>query len=214
MYIITATFDVEQAQARATELLMLGDTPDRLAERLGQTRDLKDIKEGVTAVSFKKLITEVGRLKNFIALEKQIEDVKNGKSLLGFFGSGYKEKQIAKLTEERRKFGSLIEAPRWFYKHPRVRLLSAIRDYALDCSQQGDAVWNEIDEKKLVFPIVEIFEKADVPAAEKLARELEKPLKDITPKFLLESFEGNRSINFDLEKGVAIYYAPAPGPTA
>jgi hypothetical protein len=213
MYIITATFDVEQAHAKATELFALGDSPDRLVERLGTPRDLQMVKEGALPASFKKLISEVTRLKQFVALEKQIDELKNDKSMLRFLGSGFKEKQIAKLTEERRKFGSLIEAPRWFYKQPRVRLLSAIRDYALDGSQQGDAVWNDIDEKKLVFPIVEIFEKADVAAAEKLAAELEKPLKEISPRFLLEKFEGNRSINFDLEKGVAIYYVPAPGPT-
>jgi hypothetical protein len=214
MYIITATFDVEQAHAKATELLTLGDSPDRIAERLGAARDLEMIKEGALPASFKKLIGEVTRLKQFVALEKQLGELKNDKSMLRFLGSGFKEKQIAKLNEERRKFGSLIEAPRWFYKQPRVRLLSAIRDYALDGSQQGDAVWNDIDEKKLIFPIVEIFEKADVRAAEALAGELEKPLKDISPRFLLEKFEGNRSINFDLEKGVAIYYAPAPGPAA
>ena len=214
MYIITATFDVEQAHARAAELLALGDTPDRLAERLGSPRELKMVKEGVVAGSFKKLVAEVTRLRQFVALDKQIEDLKNDKSMLRFLGSGFKEKQMAKLNEEQRKFGSLLEAPRWFYQHPRVRLLSAIRDYALDGSQQGDAVWNDIDEKKLVFPIVDIFEKADVPAAEALAKELEKPLKDIATQFLLEKFEGNRSINFDLEKGVAIYYAPAPGPTS
>jgi hypothetical protein len=214
MYVITATFDAEQAQARATELLVLGDTPERLAERLGLMRDLAVVKEGVPTVSFKKLVAEITRLKNFIALDKQIDEVKEGRSMFKFLGSGFKEKQIAKLEEERRKFGSLLEAPRWFYKHPRVRLLSAIRDYALDGSQQGDAVWNDMDEKKLVFPIVDLFEKADVGGAEKLARELEKPLQDISPRFLLENFEGNRSITFDLQKGVAIYYAPAPGPVS
>jgi hypothetical protein len=213
MYLITATFDVEQAHAKATELLTLGDTPDRLAERLGLPRDVKMVKEGALVASFKKLPVEVTRLKQFIALDKQLEDLKTDKSMLRFLGAGFKEKQIAKLNEERRKFGSLIEAPRWFYTQPRVRLLSSIRDYALDSSQQGDAVWNDIDEKKLVFPIVDIFEHADVAAAEALAKELEKPLKDISTHFLLEKFEGNRSINFDLEKGVAIYYAPTPGPT-
>jgi hypothetical protein len=211
MYLITATFDVEQAHAKAAELLALGDTPDRLAERLGSMHDLPMVKEGVPVASFKKLIDEVTRLKQFIALEKQIAELKAGKSMVRFLGSGFKEKQIAKLEEERRKFGSLIEAPRWFYKQPRVRLLSAIRDYALDGSQQGDAVWTDIDEKKLVFPIVNIFESADVAEAQALAGELEKPLKDIAPRFLLEKFEGNRSINFDLEKGVAIYYAPVSG---
>jgi hypothetical protein len=214
MYLITATFDVEQAQAKATELLTLGDTPDRLTERLGSPHDGGMVKEGVAAVSFKKLITEVTRLKQFIALDEQIAEVRNDRSMLRFLGAGFKEKQLAKLTEERRKFGSLLEAPRWFYGQPRVRLLSAIRDYALDGSQQGDAVWSEIDEKKLVFPIVDIFEKADVTGAEKLAAEIEKPLKEINPRFLLEKFEGNRSISFDLEKGVAIYYAPAPGASA
>ncbi len=211
MYIITATFDVEQAHAKATELLTLGSSPERLAERLGTPRDLEYIKEGVLPVSFKRVIADITKLKKFIEVEKQIEELQADKSVLRFLGGKFKEKQIAKLQEERRKFGSLIEAPRWFYKQPRVRLLSAIRDYALDGSQQGDAVWNEIDERKLVFPIVNIFEQADLVGAEALIAEIEKPLKDVSPAFLLKNFEGNRSISFDLEKGVALYYAPAPG---
>jgi hypothetical protein len=211
MYIITATFDVEQAHAKVTELLALSDSAERLAERLGIMRDLDFVKEGLAPASFKQMIADITRLKHYVDLEAQIEEVRNDKSMLRFLGTGFKEKQMAKLAEERRKFGSLIEAPRWFYRHPRVRLLSAIRDYALDGSQQGDASWSEIDEKKLSFPIVKIFEKADLEAAEILVKEIEKPVRDISPRFLLESFEGNRSISFDLSKGVAIYYAPAPG---
>jgi hypothetical protein len=214
MYIITATFDVEQAHAKAAELFALSDSAERLAERLGIMRDLDFVKEGLAPASFKRMIADVTRLKHYVDLEAQIEEVRNDKSMLRFLGAGFKEKQMAKLAEERRKFGSLIDAPRWFYRHPRVRLLSAIRDYALDGSQQGDATWSEIDEKKLSFPIVKIFEKADLEAAEILVKEIEKPVRDIGSRFLLESFEGNRSISFDLSRGVAIYYAPAPGSAA
>jgi hypothetical protein len=210
MFIITATFETDQAIGKASELLALADSPERLAERLGMTRDLEIIKQGVTDVSFKRLVTDIGRLQQYIELEKQIVDVKTDKSMLRFLGTGFKEKQLTKLREERRKFGSLIEAPRWFYKQPRVQLLSAIRDYALDGSQQGDAAWAEIDEKRLVFPIANMFESADKSYAEDLAARLEKPLKDFDPRYLLEHFEGNRSISFDFETNVVIYYTPAP----
>jgi hypothetical protein len=210
MYIITATFEAEQAFARASELLALGDAPDRLAERLGVMRDVAVIKQGVAVSPFKRLIEDLLRLKQFIEIEKQIEDVQNDKTMLRFLGARFKEKQLAKLQSERRKFGSLIEAPRWFYKQPRVQLLSAIRDYALDGSQQGDAAWTDVDEKSLVFPIAEMFEAADLVFAETLVKELERPLKDIDPHFLLEKFEGNRSIAFDFKTSMATYYAPAP----
>jgi hypothetical protein len=210
MYIIAATFDSEAAFARTTELLALGDSPERLAERLGITRDLQVVKEGVVTASFKKVVTDIQRLKHFVELESQLEEIKNGKSMLRFLGAGFKEKQIAKIEDERRKFGSLIEAPRWFYKQPRVQLLSAIRDYALDGSLQGDAAWIEIEESKLVFPIVRMYENADQTFAETLVAQIEKPLKDIDSRFLLEQFEGNRSITFDFEKGLAHYYTPAP----
>ncbi len=55
-----------------------------------------------------------------------------------------------------------------------------------------------------------MFENADLVFAETLVAELGKPLKDIDPRFLLEKFEGNRSISFDFEKSVALYYTPAP----
>ena len=93
---------------------------------------------------------------------------------------------------------------------PRVQLLSAIRDYALDGSQQGDAAWIEMEREKLVFPIAAMFEAADKVFAQELVTQIEKPLKDVDPRFLLEKFEGNRSITFDFDKGTAIYYTPAP----
>jgi hypothetical protein len=210
MYIITATFDAEAALGRASELLALGDSPERLAERLGATRDLEMVKEGVAPVSFKQVTTDMQRIKKYVEVEKEIADVKAGKSMFRILGAGYQEKQLAKLEETRRKLGSLIEAPRWFYKQPRVQLLSAIRDYALDGSQQGDAAWIEIEEEALVFPIAKMFETSDQAFAQTLVEQLEKPLQDVDPRFLLEKFEGNRSVTFDFEKGAVLYYTPAP----
>jgi len=210
MYIITATFDADAAFARTSELLALGDSPERLAERLGITRDIEMVKQGVMNVSFKRLLDDIKRLKNYVKINKQIADIKADRSPLRLLGTSFKERQIAKLEGEREKFGSLIEAPQWFYQQPRVQLLSSIRDYALDGSQQGDAVWTEIERENLVFPIAAMFEGADKAFADALVAQIEKPLKDIDPRFLLEKFEGNRSVTFDFDKGVAMYYAPAP----
>jgi hypothetical protein len=210
MYFITATFDPDAAFARASELLALGDSPERLAERLGVTRDLEIVKQGVVSSSFKRLMNDMSHLKHYVDIQKQIDDVRTGKTMLRFLGDGFKEKQIAKLEAEAKKFGSLLEAPKWFYEQPRVHLLSSIRDYALDGSQQGDAAWTDMDRDALVFPIAQMFEKADQAFAQTLVTQLEKPLKDVDTRFLLEKFEGHRSISFDFDKGVAIYYTPAP----
>jgi len=210
MYIITATFDPDAAFARTSELLALGDSPERLAERLGVTRDLDTIKQGVLSSSFKRLLNDMAQLKLYVDINRQIEEVRNGKTIMRFLGDGFKDKQIAKLEAEARKFGSLIDAPKWFYQQPRVLLLSSIRDYALDGSQQGDATWTDVERDTLVFPIAQMFETADKVFAQEIVTQLEKPLKDVDPRFLLEKFEGHRSITFDFEKGVAIYYTPAP----
>ena len=178
------------------------------AERI--LRDLDVVKKGVVPSSFKRLINDIKEIQHYVEIERQIEEVKNGKSMLSFLGSGFKEKQIAKLEGELRKFGALIEAPRWFYMQPRVVLLSSIRDYALDGSQQGDATWIEVEQEKLVFPIANMFENADMDFATKLVEQLEKPLRNMDPRYLLEKFEGHRSITFDFEKNVAFYYTPAP----
>jgi hypothetical protein len=210
MHIIAASFDAEAAITRTREVLALGDSPERLAEKLGITRELEMIKEGVVSASFKRLAADIKKLTQYKEVEKQLDEIKADKSVLRFLGAKFKEKQIAKLEEDLLKFGALIEAPRWFYRQPRVQLLSAIRDYALDGSQQGDAAWIEVDEDKLDFPIVNMYEKADQAFALNVTAQLEKPLKDVDPKFVLEKFEGNRSISFDFEKGVATYYTPAP----
>ena len=67
-----------------------------------------------------------------------------------------------------------------------------------------------MDRDSLKFPIAEMFETANKSFAQELVAQLEKPLKDVDPRFLLEKFEGHRSITFDFDKGVAIYYTPAP----
>lgn len=210
MYIITATFDPDAAFTRTSELLALGDSPERLAERLGVARDLEMIKQGVASASFKRVLNDIRELKQIVEIDRQIEDLKKDKSMLRFLGSGFKEKQVAKLEAERQKAGGLIEGPAWFYQQPRVLLLASIRDYALDGAEQGDAAWVETDPNKLAFPIVSMFETADQAFAENLVAQIEKPLKDIDPRFLLEKFEGHRSITFDFDKGVAVYYTPAP----
>jgi hypothetical protein len=210
MYIITATFDPDAAFARASELLALGDSPERLAERLGVTRDLTIVKQGVVSSSFKRVLNDMTLIKHYIELKKQMDEIRNGKTMLRFLGDGFKEKQMGKLEAELKKMGSLLDAPKWFYEQPRVHLLSSIRDYALDGSQQGDAAWTDVDRDALVFPVAAMFESADKTFAQEIVTQLEKPLKDIDPRFLLEKFEGHRSITFDFDKGVAIYYTPAP----
>jgi len=210
VYIITATFDADAAFARASELLALGDSPERLAERLGVTRDLAMVKQGVQTPSFRRLLADIKHLKKYVEIRQQIDDVRNGKTIMRFLGNGAKEKQLARLEDEAKRFGSLLEGPTWFYQQPRVQLLSAIRDYALDGSQQGDAAWTEVERDSLVFPIAAMFEAADKTFAQELVTQLEKPFKDVDPRFLLEKFEGHRSIMFDFDKGTAIYYTPAP----
>ena len=46
-----------------------------------------------------------------------------------------------------------------------------------------------------------MFEKADKAFAQQLVVQLEKPLKDVDPRFLLEKFEGHRSINVRFRQG-------------
>ena len=212
MHLITAPFDGDKAEARVAELLGMGDSPERLAEMIGTPRDLDIVREGVQAVSFKRLLVEVDRIRKYVELDEQINKLESDKSMLRFLGSGFKEKQLGRLDEEKKKFGSLLEGPRWFYQQPRVRLLSAIRDCALEVSQLGEPTWSEVDERHLVFPIVDIFEHADRDGAQILLEELEKPLREVSPRYLLESFEGHRSITFDFKTGVVLYHVPEPPP--
>jgi hypothetical protein len=210
MYVITATFDPELAQARIREMLALGDTPEALAERLGIARDATMVTQGVVTGSFKRLLTEVKKHRQFLDIGRQIAEARKGTTMGRFLGSGFQEKKVAKLEEERKKFGSPLEAQHWFYSHPRVVLLSTVRDYALDGALNQDARWTETDPSKLPFPIAAMFEAADLDFAKTLADELEKPLKQISAEFLLQKFEGHRSIGFDVATATATYYMPAP----
>jgi hypothetical protein len=209
MFVITATFAAERAYAAINELLAMADSPDRLAEKLGLPLDVEMVQQGAAHASFKRIVADVKKLKHYREIGGQIESLKAGTSMARFLGSGFQDKQRAKLEAERKKFGSPLDAPAWFYRQPRVVLLSSIRDYALDLSLHDDAAWAEVEPAQLTFPIATMYESADVDFAEALVIELEKPLKKINPKFLLQNFEGHRSIAFDIEAGIATYYAPA-----
>jgi hypothetical protein len=191
MYVITATFDPELAQARIREMLALGDTPEALAERLGIARDAAMVKQGVVTGSFKRLLTEVKKHRQFLDIGQQIAEARKGTTMGRFLGSGFQEKKVAKLEEERKKFGSPL-------------------DYALDGALNQDARWTETEPSKLPFPIAAMFDAADLDFAKALADELEKPLKQISAEFLLQKFEGHRSIGFDVATATATYYMPAP----
>jgi len=214
MFIITATFDEELALNRIREMLALTDTPEQLADRLGMTRDLDLVRQAVITPSFKRLITEVKNRRQYIEIGEQIAEARGGKSVSRLFGSGFQEKKIARLEAERGKIPSLDTAQRWFYTHPRVVLLSSIRDFALDGALHPDAAWRETTIAELPFPIAKMFETADLEFAKEVAAELEKPLKQADAKFLLTKFEGHRSIGFDIATQTATYYVPAPSESA
>lgn len=211
MFVITATFDEELALGRIRDMLALADTPETLAERLGIERDVDLVRRAVVTPSFKRLLNDVKARKQYVEIGRQIDEVKTG-GLVRLFGS--KEKKIARLEEERGKIPPLIDTERWFYAHPRVNLLSTIRDYALDGALHADAAWREVDPSILPFPVAVMFAEGDIEFVKTLTAQLEKPLKQIDPAFLLTKFEGHRSIGFDLETHMATYYVPAPTETA
>ena len=97
---------------------------------LGITRDLESVREGVKPASFQQVLAEVGEMQKFLEVEKQIEKLKTDQSMLRFLGSGFKEKQLTRLGEERAKFGSLIEGPPLVLPataHPAAFLHSRLR---------------------------------------------------------------------------------------
>ena len=210
MFVITATFEEELALSRIRDVLAMADTPEAMAERLDLTRDLETVRQAAVTPSLRRLMTEVKSRRQYLEITQQIETARSGNSPARFFGTGFSEKKVSRLNEERRKIPPLLDAKRWFYTLPRVVVLSTIRDFALDGALHPDAAWREVTPSSLVFPIATMFEAGDLDFAKELTHELEKPLKQIDPRFLLTRFEGHRSIGFDLKTRVATYYAPAP----
>jgi hypothetical protein len=212
VYILTSTFDADTAVSKVAELLALGDQAERLAEKLGLPKTTEQVQEGVKAVSFKKLISDVEKLKTVLTLEQDIEKLKQGHWSQKFVGRTFIDSKLTSLVTKKRKLGSIVEAPRWYYKQPRVWLLAAIRDYALDASNQNDAEWVDTEQGALVDNgVITMFETGDVAKAKQLAVELEKPLADVDPKFVLEHVEGQRSFHFNLKVNSVTYFAPVRG---
>ena len=189
MYVLKATFEPKLALEKVSEILALAEEPERVAEKLGIVGPIERVRAGIDQRDFKRLLKDMERLHQFVAIEKQMADIREGRWAFNFMGKGYANKQLDKLSEKRRKLGSLIEAPRWFYKQERVRLLAALRDYAMDISEQGDSEWVDMDYHAGHFPIVGMFESGDTNAARELIAQLEKPFAELSPRFVLTGIE-------------------------
>ncbi|PTX99899.1 hypothetical protein DB346_19000 [Verrucomicrobia bacterium LW23] len=213
MHLLTAAFDPETAISRVSEIFALSDSPERIAEKLNVPNEVDRVKDGMAVPQCKRLLADIDKLRAFVDLEKQIEDVKAGKWSWNFLGKSARDAHLAKLLDKRRKFGSLIEAPRWFYRLDRVWLLHCIRDYALDsATQMADSEWIEVDDNnangELPYPIVSMFEAADTARAKTIILNLERPFKDVSPEWVLKDMEGHRALHFDFEKRMAVYFQP------
>ncbi|MEM1059638.1 MAG: hypothetical protein AAGK14_10350 [Verrucomicrobiota bacterium] len=211
MYVLCATFDPKLALSKVKEMLAMGEEAERLAQRLGQPDEAAAIKDGVENGSMKALVEGVTRVQEFLDIEKEIEQVENGRWAMGFMGKGFRDKKLKKLRAKRSGYGSLIDAPRDFYQLNRVRLLGLIRDFALDCAEQGDAEWIDTESRPLHFPLAEMFEQGDVDRARKIASALGKPFGNLDPEFVLKTMEGHRALSFDFEKNLVTFYGPIRG---
>jgi hypothetical protein len=205
MYVVTATFEREIAIGKTGELLAMANEPDRLAEKLDLVRNVEKVKQGIAVSSFKRVIEDVEKLAEFVVLDHERKEVREGKWAFNFLGQGMTTRKLAKISGKIRNLGSLIEAPRWFYKQDRVWLLGAIRDYALVSSAHDDGEWFDIDARPINLPLVEMFEKGDFDHAKTVADQLEKPLADLDPKFVLQQMEGHRALLFNFEKNSVVY---------
>lgn len=207
MHLLRATIDPVLLYEKISELLALADNPERLAEKLNMPHEVEKIQSGINAVSFKRLVIEVEKLLGFVKLEKEIANVQSGKWSFSFMGKSFTENKLAVLMEKRRKFGSLIETPRWFYRQDRVWLLNAFRDYALDGAHQGDAEWVDEPTESLPLPITAMLETGNVETAKMISTQLSKPLANVEPDFIINCLEGHRALHFDLAKKAAYYFA-------
>ncbi len=213
MHVLQATFDPQLAVAKTAELLALEKSPDRLAEKLGATKELARVQKGIEPLPAKQLLAEVEKLKTFIELDRQVQSIEQKRSPWGWLGEQLASRKISDLNRRKVKLGALLEGPRWLYTHPRVWLLHAIRDYALEASHQRDAQWVKLDEQEQLFalPIVEMFERGDLSRAKAVASQLERPFAEIDAQFVLKTFEGHRPLSFDFERNVVYYFTPVRG---
>jgi hypothetical protein len=204
-YALKATFEKDLALQRVQEMLSMGDDPEKIAEKLTVARDVQKIQSGIADANFARLYKDVEKLAEFLVLEKEVEDVKAGNWTFSFMGKGFSEKKIAKLNEKIRKFGSLLDSPKWFYGHNRVWLLEMIRDYALDGSVHGDSEWVDLETEPVEFPLMNMFEKGDFDYAKKVMEQLQKPYAEIDPYFVLREMEGHRALRFNIEAHTVVY---------
>ena len=110
--------------------------------------------------SFKRLLADVKKRKQYLDIGQQIAEARKARRSAASSAPGSRRRRSRKLEEERRKF-----VRRWRRNagSTAIRasvLLSTVRDYALDGALNQDAAWREIEPSKLPFPIAAMFESA------------------------------------------------------
>lgn len=210
MYILKATFDRDLAVSKMADMLALADNPERMSDKLNLREHRELIEDGIRPISGKKLIQAVAKVKETLSLDQEIGKIQEGGTFVSkLLGKSFARNKMEKLNERRRRLGNITEAPRWFYHEPRVWLLSALRDFAMEVSNQDDAEWVDSDQGfPVVSPLMDMFDTGNVAFAKLVAEQLELPLAEVDPVFILQNWDGHRSLVFDFENSVVTYFVP------
>ncbi len=206
VWVLRSKFAPKTATTKTEEILNL--EAEAMAGVLGVPDAVDRVREGVFQKDHDHLVEIVTAHSKQHDLLSQAKDLQEGKSLWRFLGQQAVENRQEKLRNQALRLGGKLDAASWFYQQPRVWLLSLIRDAALDSSRHTDADWEEIDPEQVeLSPCTPMLMGRDPVVAKEYATVCAASLKQIDPMFLLNKFDGHRSLRFDFEKSEVLYFA-------
>lgn len=205
-WVLKAGFTQKHALGRVGELLKMA--PEKLADEIGFPKNVHQVQEGMDPKPFDGLTERVQRVNLQMQLDQQIEDLKEGRSWRRFLGQGAVEGKLAKLEQQRKALGDRLDLVSWFYRHPRIWLLGAVRDAVMEVSRHAEIEWVEMETGAGFTPTSAMLLSGNPELAQEFETALSSPFASLSPEFILQKCDGHRTLVFDFEKGQVFFFTP------
>lgn len=198
-WVLQSTFEPRTALHRIS--VLLNQSADDLCVEFGLSHHHDWVHRGWAPDLTTDLLQKMKEIRLRDELESEMLALRQGRSVLRFLGEERVVAKQQKIKSELTKIVTRHDLIHWYYQHPRIWLLAYVRDAALDASRSSEAEWVEVDENDdTLAPTSSLLLKSDPRIVKQYAPFFQKEWVKLSPEFILNHFDGHRSLRFDMPK--------------
>ncbi len=210
-WVLQSTFEPRTALHRIS--VLLNQSADELCVEFGLSHHHDWVHEGWNPDRSPDLLHKMKEIRLRDELESDLRNLRDGKSALRFLGE---ERVVAKQQKIKSELTELLtrhDLIRWYYQHPRIWLLSYLRDAALDASRSSEADWIEVEENdESLSPTTSLLLKSEESVVKVYAPFFQNEWNKLSPEFILYQLDGHRSLTFDSSNKIVSFCESIPSP--